>query len=111
MPQAVRIEREKATVRIMIKFYCQKHHKTAQPLCPDCLNLLAYSHQRLDHCPFGENKTVCGSCPIHCYRKEEREKIQRVMRYSGPRMIFYHPLMAVQHVLDKQQHKKIRERF
>jgi hypothetical protein len=29
-----------------------------------------------------------------------REKIRVVMRYSGPRMMFSHPILAIKHVMD-----------
>ena len=30
---------------------------------------------------------------------EMREKIRKVMRFSGPRMLFYHPVLAVWHLV------------
>ncbi len=41
----------------------------------------------------------CSKCPIHCYKPKMREHIREVMRYSGPRMIFYHPIIAIKHML------------
>ena len=38
------------------------------------------------------------------------EQIRQVMRFSGPRMIFHHPLTAVRHVLDTKKEKKRLER-
>ena len=35
-----------------------------------------------------ETKTFCSNCRAHCYRLEMREEIRKVMRFSGPRMIF-----------------------
>jgi hypothetical protein len=29
-----------------------------------------------------------------------REKIRDVMRYSGPRMIWHHPFLAIGHIFD-----------
>lgn len=105
MAQSTRISREKKTVEAMIQIYCKHHHQSSQALCPDCQALFNYAQQRLDHCKFGENKSVCGDCTVHCYKKDMREKIRQIMRYSGPRMIFSHPLMAIQHVLDKRKKK------
>lgn len=104
MNPAPRIEREKATVTLLIQLHCQDKHKPLGELCEDCQELLHYAHQRLDHCKFGENKTVCGDCTVHCYKKEMREKIVQIMRYSGPRMIFRHPAIALQHLMDKRNH-------
>ena len=36
-----------------------------------------------------ETKTFCSNCKVHCYKPEMRKKIRAVMRFSGPRMIFY----------------------
>lgn len=65
-----------------------------------CKELLEYSRERLDKCPFGEGKTICTKCPVHCYRQEMRQKIRTVMRYSGPRMLYKHPVIAIQHLID-----------
>lgn len=35
-----------------------------------------------------------------------REKIRRVMRFSGPRMIFHHPVAAMRHVIETKKEKK-----
>ena len=61
-----RIMREQATVAHMIEIYCKAHHE--EPLCPSCQELLTYAHKRLSLCRFGEQKTTCGKCPIHCYK-------------------------------------------
>jgi hypothetical protein len=29
-----------------------------------------------------------------------REKVKKVMRYSGPRMLWHHPILAVHHLID-----------
>jgi hypothetical protein len=83
----------------MIALYCHKYH-FADGLCTQCKELLRYAHERLEECPFGEGKTTCARCPVHCYRLEMRQKIRAVMRYSGPRMIYRHPIMAIQHLMD-----------
>lgn len=83
----------------MVGIYCRGKHKTGDVLCDECHELLEYARQRSAKCPFMENKTFCSNCKVHCYKPEMREKIKQVMRYSGPRMIFYHPIMAVWHVI------------
>ena len=35
-----------------------------------------------------------------------RAKIKQVMRYSGPRMIFSHPIIAMKHVIETKREKK-----
>jgi len=104
MAKTTRAEREKRTVEAMIRLYCRHNHRSPnKELCPECQELLAYAKKRAENCKFGEDKPVCANCPIHCYKKDMREKIRAVMRYAGPRMIIYHPVMAVQHVIDKRK--------
>ncbi len=100
MFSAPRISREAATIAAMIAIYCRDHHQTDKQLCPECRALLEYAKKRLRHCPFQEKKTTCGKCPVHCYQPAMREKIRRVMRYVGPRMVLRHPLMALRHSMD-----------
>ena len=97
-------EREKKTVSLMIAIYCRKKHGSNQ-LCPDCAALDAYARLRSEKCPFMETKTFCSNCKVHCYKKDMREKIREVMRFSGPRMIFHHPVMAIRHVIESKNEK------
>jgi len=100
-------EREKRTVSEMIALYCRKNHGTAKGgLCEECLKLKEYAIDRSDKCPFMENKTFCSNCRVHCYKPEMREKIRKVMRFSGPRMIMYHPVMAFRHVIESKKEKR-----
>ena len=96
-----RIEREKKTVRWMIEIWCHDHHGTRKGLCPECSELLEYAHKRLELCKFGEQKKYCHYCPVHCYKPQMRERIREVMRYSGPRMLFHHPLAAIRYLLER----------
>ena len=98
-------QREKEVVSLMIAIYCRKQHRSPA-LCPECAALDAYARLRSDRCPFMETKTFCSNCRVHCYRKDMREKIRRVMRFSGPRMLFYHPVMAIRHVIESKREKK-----
>ena len=65
--KASRIAHEKKTVELMIRLYCRKKEKNTI-LCADCEELLRYAHARLDHCPFGEKKSACKECTVHCYK-------------------------------------------
>lgn len=91
-------EDEKEMVSLMIRLYCRKNHKTKE-LCNECAELDRYARERSDRCPFMENKTFCSNCKVHCYKPEMREKIRKVMRFSGPRMMLYHPVMAIMHLI------------
>jgi len=95
-----RMKREKKTIEEMVKYYCKKKHGTHGELCAECTEFLAYAKLRLDKCPFQEKKSTCGKCLIHCYRPDMKEKAKTVMRYSGPRMIVHHPVLALHHVWD-----------
>ncbi len=94
-----RIEREKHTVELMIRLYCRKAEGNRE-LCEDCRELLTYACKRLDSCKFGNGKPSCKKCTVHCYKPEMRERIRRVMRYAGPRMMLYHPVAAIRHLLE-----------
>lgn len=93
-----RIAHEKEVVGIMIRLYCRLKEKNAV-LCPECEELLRYAHARLDRCPFGQKKTSCKHCSVHCYKPAMRERMQQVMRFSGPRMLIYAPWEAIKHLL------------
>lgn len=103
-------EREKRTVAMMIRLYCRKNHRTKSGLCPECQLLHDYAMLRSDKCPFMETKTFCSNCKVHCYKADMREKIRAVMRFSGPRMIFSHPIMAIRHVIESKREKKRMEK-
>lgn len=97
-----RIDREKKTIKLMINIYCRKNHKMKDgQLCDDCNELLEYAHKRLSFCKFGENKSTCSRCPIHCYKKDMKEKVKKVMKFSGPRLIIYNPVELIKHTLNK----------
>jgi Nitrous oxide-stimulated promoter. len=93
-----KIDKERRILTLMIRIYCRKKHRS-QDLCDECQALLSYALNRLDHCRYGENKGFCSQCPSHCYNKENQVKIREVMGFSGPRMIFYHPVMVIRHLL------------
>ena len=92
-----RITREKEVIALMIRIYCRKKEGNEQ-LCPACEEVLKYAEARLDRCPFGEKKTSCKRCTIHCYKPVMRERMRQIMRYSGPRMILYAPWEALRHL-------------
>ncbi|WP_177864835.1 nitrous oxide-stimulated promoter family protein [uncultured Bacteroides sp.] len=97
MNKLSRREEEKQTVEQMIRFYC-RHKEGNSTLCQDCKELLEYAHQRLSHCPFGEQKKTCRQCPVHCYRPEMKQRIREVMRYAGPRMLWHYPIWTLKHL-------------
>ncbi|OHB80467.1 MAG: hypothetical protein A2Z25_03740 [Planctomycetes bacterium RBG_16_55_9] len=95
-----RLVKEQKTITAMIHIFCRAHHGAPKrSLCPTCTSLLDYAKERLRRCPFGENKGACAQCRIHCYKPDRREQVIRVMRYSGPKMVTRHPLLAIDHLL------------
>ena len=99
-------EREKRTVSFMISIYCRKKHHSKGVLCDECKALNDYAILRSDRCPFMESKTFCSNCKVHCYNQEMRGKIKAVMRFSGPRMMFHHPVAAIHHIVSTMREKR-----
>jgi hypothetical protein len=97
-----RIRRERRTVSIMIAMYCRDQHdgRAGNGLCDECRGLHEYAMERIDKCPFCLAKPTCANCPIHCYKKDMRAEVKKVMAYAGPRMMRRHPILAILHLLD-----------
>ena len=100
--QENRLVREEKTLRIMTSLYCNGKHSGKGHLCSECQSLLNFAIQRLHYCPYGKNKPTCAKCDIHCNKPEMRDRIKEIMRYAGPRMLWRHPLLAIQHLLDEK---------
>lgn len=86
-------QKEIDVVVFMIHFYCRHHDDI------DAKELIDYATLRIKKCPMMEEKTFCSRCHIHCYEKNMQEQIKKVMRYSGPRMIFHHPVLVIKHIM------------
>lgn len=105
---------EKRLIPEMIRIYCLGNHKElrkeegvkGKELCSKCKKLAEYAEFRLEKCPFKKNKGFCSFCKIHCYKPEYRAEMKAVMRYSGSRMLFSHPIFALSHVAAMLKHKK-----
>lgn len=98
-------EEERQVIHLMISIYCKKHHHEKE-LCEECRKLYEYACKRISVCPFMETKTFCNNCKVHCYQKDYREQVREVMRFSGPRMLLHHPIMALRHVYYDRKEKK-----
>jgi hypothetical protein len=94
-----RLNRERRTIKSMIGIYCRGNKHSSEILCKECHALLSYALQRIDKCPFRTKKPVCAKCSVHCYKADMREEIRKIMRYSGPRMMIYHPIFAIRHYM------------
>lgn len=87
------VDQEKELIAVMIKIYEDGNHE-------DLSELKEYAFKRIDHCPRKQEKTFCSSCPIHCYQKVYRQQIRKVMKYSGKRIIFKHPIITIRHLIN-----------
>lgn len=102
-PTHKRMIREKKTIAYMVDLYCRDHHKTVKELCAECKQFEDYAFLRLDKCPFQDKKSTCGKCTIQCYKPDMLQRAREVMSYSGPRLLFHHPGLALHHILDKRR--------
>ena len=103
-PPRTRIESEKRIIGVMVHLYCRRRLHT-DTLPPEYVELLDYAHRRLDHCRFGEQKSTCRLCRVHCYSPRMAEQMREVMRWAGPRMMLHHPVMAIKHLLREHLYK------
>lgn len=105
---------EKKLIPVMILKYCKGNHKAKRKeegvlkkgLCSECAKLNEYALFRLEKCPFKKKKGFCSFCKIHCYIPEYKAKIKDVMKYSGLRMLFSHPIFSISHVVQMIKYKK-----
>lgn len=89
-------DKEKKIVKEMILLYCKKKHK--KNLCNECNEVLQYAYKRITNCPFTKEKTFCSNCKSPCYNSKMKEKIKTIMKFSVPRMLFYHPILVIKHL-------------
>lgn len=94
-----KVDRGFSLVKFMIEKYYDKHRDELL----EKEDLLAYVEKKLSLCPHGDDKPFCSSCKIHCYDETHRAKIKKVMKYMGPRMIFYAPKQSLKHFLEKMK--------
>ncbi|MCR4940454.1 MAG: nitrous oxide-stimulated promoter family protein, partial [Treponemataceae bacterium] len=82
------------------------YDRAGKKMCPECQELASYAVLCSEKCPRMQEKTFCSNCTSHCYKPEMRDRIRCVMRFSGPRIMHYHPLLAIWHVLCSQEQKR-----
>lgn len=95
-----RISREKQTIQKMVSLYAKSHPETDSDYYQ---KLIDYAYNRLDKCRYSEDKPACKQCPIHCYQPIKRETMKQIMRWAGPRMLIYHPILAIRHLIDDKK--------
>ncbi len=67
-------------------------------LCQDCSQLLNHGIAKLLLCPY-DPKPMCKKCETHCYAPGYREKVRKVMRFSGLYLIKHGRLDLLIHYL------------
>lgn len=71
-----------------VRTACTLHDELGSwQLCPDCAAFLEYAVGRRLGCPLEAKKPICKHCPIHCYDKARRAKVQEIMAYSGRKLM------------------------
>ena len=100
-----KLDIEYRTIEAMAKLYCRHHHQHSKNtiVCDKCEDFLIYANEKLHRCPYGQNKPTCNRCPIHCYKKNQRLQAKEIMRYAGPRMLVWHPILAINHLLSERR--------
>ena len=102
-PNPQKNETREKNHRIHGRHLLKGNHKTHGELCPECQQFREYAFMRLEKCPFQDKKTTCGKCLIHCYKPDMKLVVRKVMRYSGPRLLLYHPTLALHHAWDSRR--------
>ena len=97
------VQIEMRTIEAMVRIYCRAQH--GKDLCEECGTILTYCIARIEKCVYGPAKPACNTCTVHCYSPKMREKIKTIMRFSGPKMIYKHPYLAIVHLIKEKQNK------
>jgi Nitrous oxide-stimulated promoter len=106
-----------------VAVYCQRHHGDAEReaftvkgidvsgtslgkrrVCPECRSLLRHAVAKRARCPL-EPKPACRVCPVHCYAPHMRERIRKVMAFSGRHLMLRGHLHLLFHFLERQPKK------
>ncbi len=104
----MKIYKESEVVNLMIDLYYK--NKVNKDKVEEKEDLKKYCEFRLSKCPFKDNKLFCSNCKIHCYDKTHQDLIKKVMRYSGPRMMIYHPIVTIKHINETMKRKRVEKR-
>ena len=95
------INREKKTIQHMIGIYCHGQKHAVGKVCGKCRLLLHYAIRCINSCHYqAADKPVCGICPTQCFNPDMREQFNGIMRYAGPRMLLFHPILTTLHFCD-----------
>ena len=73
------------TLTSFVEIYCKGNHrgdKIDGKLCTECDRLLKHGVAKLLLCSY-DPKPKCKDCSTHCYASGYRERIKKVMKFSG----------------------------
>jgi len=88
------MDKKDKDIKVVLDFitiYCRENHKNVEKnfieeinatLCPDCKELALYAVKRRRLCPKNP-KPACKKCDTPCYAPKYKEKIRKVMKFSG----------------------------
>jgi len=104
---------QKKDIRLIGKFvevYCAGKHGAQErspfqlpeelgqrKLCRECAAFMEYAVSKRLKCPLEAEKPSCKHCRIHCYGKQQRDKVREIMGYSGRRLMLRGRLDYVWH--------------
>ena len=93
-------QQEIDTIRAIVSLHCRKKHDhPPKLLCSECEDLLTYCEQKIQYCPWGDKRGQCVTCKSNCFHPDYIKRIKPMMRWAGPRLIFYHPIKLLRHYL------------
>lgn len=96
------------TLRNLFGIYCRKNHAPEKGvLCSSCQSELKYAVHKTKICTEKDMGKTCSECRVHCFEPEHREKIREIMRFSGPRLMWSHPLLSMRYVFIKLHSHRI----
>ena len=98
------MKRKKIEVKILQKMITLYYNANKDSLSiSECLAFKEYTIKKIMRCPLGDEKTSCAKCRIQCYNEPERSMIQKVMRYSGPRILFRSPVLTLVYLFNRKR--------
>lgn len=97
----IKIDNKKDILNHMIRIYCKKHHNTDETLCNDCSDLLEYSENVLNQCEI-DDELDSEKFKYYYDDIEKMEKLKEIMKYSGFRIMLYHPIISIRHIFSNK---------
>ena len=112
-PMETLTKHQKNDIRLIGKFvevYCAGKHGAVErtpfslpeglgetKICSECAAFMEYAVSKRINCPLEAGKPSCKHCRIHCYGKDQREKVREIMAYAGRKLMMQGRLDYVWH--------------